>query len=230
METITALKALMNYRKLFTAKNFQFALKQSMILSGVLYFFNTKNIISMTDFVSNPKSNTTLLLELIATYFSIIILFYALPKIVLRYFIHSKLRDKIRIARDEQVKNSSFTERKNDIVFASEIGKSTFQNVMKLGLLNSKDINQPIILSPIQKEEVFNFIMDDLYKWITLILHTGITLIVVYDYYSIWFIIVFVLAFMFSILFTVIMVFIILNLESLEYIRRDLVKRSKLLM
>ncbi len=227
---ITFTKLLLELRKILTLKNIRVVLKQSMILSCTVYFFNVQNLLSVDGIVSNPKTNTILLLKLIATYFLITAIFYLIPKLILRFFIHSKFRDKIRKERDEGLKNSSFGSKRRDLIIASEIGKGAYDNVMKLGLLDSKNFNEPLVFTYEQKEEVFNYALTDIYNWITLILHTGITLIIVYDYYNIWFILVLILALVVSIFIALSIVIFIFNIESFEYVRRDILRRCQQLM
>jgi ABC-type multidrug transport system fused ATPase/permease subunit len=226
MITINVIKQLKELKSLITLENFKIVLKQSMLLSGVFFFINETLLLSWDSFVSDPKSRTVLVFKIILVYFGLILIFYSIPKLILRYFIHSKFRDRV-INNREDFTTTSFQEKKENILAGNEMGRHFFQHFMKLGLLNSSEITTPIILTKEQKEDLFNYALKDIYSWITLILHTGITLIIVFNFYSIWFISIFSLALILSILFAIVASFIILHLESLEYIRRDLVKRSK---
>jgi hypothetical protein len=198
-----------------------------MLISGVFYFFSAQQLFLIQTFFADPKSRTILLIEIIVIYFIIYLTFYPLLKLLLRYVFHYWLRDKLKPA--QTIHLETISDKKENIKIGEEIGKMLFLYV-KLGVINSKDFKGSISFTPEQKEELFNDALNDLYSWITLIIHTGITLLIVYNYYAIWFIILFLLVLVITVLLTVMSVFFILNLEELEYARRDLVKRSKTLM
>jgi hypothetical protein len=102
----------------------------------------------------------------------------------------------------------------------NQIGTSIYRYFMKFGLVSSADFSSPILFTLVEKEETFNAALKDLYSWFLLILHTGVTMIIVWQFYSIWFLSIFLVLLVIMIFVAYSIVHVMMHLDVLERIRR----------
>lgn len=217
-------------RKIFSLRNFKSAARSSLILIGIGYIFSVSEILSINKLLSNPEERSILLVKVIGLGLLIYFMFYVVIKFFLRLLFHSRLRNKVRENRDEFNAQINFQNKRDFVVNVRNVGELIYNYFIKFGLINSGELSTPLVLNNEQKEEVFNDILNDVYSWILLIFHTAVTVFIVWNYYSLWFIILISLALIFMLIVATTIVYVLMHLETLEYFRRDLISRSKKLM
>lgn len=230
MTTRLLLNIKMLFLKQLSITRIKSIIKNSFILTGVFYFNENKQIKDFIFFLKDLEARSWELLYAILTYTAIYVFFYLILKLVLRYFFHSKLRDKFRSERDEFLKKSSYKDKKETHLLHVKISSKVYKYFIKMGLITTSDLSSPVKINSSEKEDMFNEILEDQYSWILIIFHSTITTIVVFNFYSWWFILGMVLALVFMLLTVFGTVLIMMNLESLESIRKQLIKHSVKLM
>lgn len=224
LEILSRLKRLISIKKLKTA------LKHSMLTAGVIFIIGFDPLKNYDQIIQDPKGRSWLLVGAVLLYWLIYFIFYKVLKLILRYFFHSRLREKVRYERDQLLNDYSFTNKRNTYLLTTDMSAYYYKYFMKMGLITTNDISIPLTITLSQKEELFNEVLEDQYSWILLIFHSLITTIVVFNFYAWWFIAIMILAIAVMLFFVIIMVYILMHLESLELIRRRLLKQSINLM
>jgi len=217
-------------RKLVSVKRFKAIVIQSMLTAGVIFILGFNPLINYDQIIQDPKGRSWLLLVFILLYGLIYFIFYKGLKLVLRYFFHSKLREKVRNERNQLLNNFSYTDKKAWYKLSTEISILFYKYFLKMGLITTRDLNIPFKIDVSEKEDLFNEILEDQYSWILIIFHSLITTIVVFNFYAWWFIVIMILAILIMLFFVFVTVYILMNLEVLEVIRRQLLKQSINLM
>lgn len=217
-------------RKLISVKRLKAIAKQSMLTAGVIFIIGFEPLKNFDQIIQDPKGRSWLLLASIILYVLIYFIFYKVLKLVLRYFFHSRLREKVRNERNKLSSDHSFTSKKNSYLLTTEMSAYYYKYFMKMGLITTNDLNVPLTITLSQKENLFNEVLEDQYSWILLIFHSLITTIVVFNFYAWWFIAIMLLAIAVMLFFVIITVYILMHMETLELIRRQLLKQFNNLM
>lgn len=216
--------------KLVSVRKIKGIVMQSMLMAGVIFIIGFNPIKNYDQIIQDPKGRSWLLLVSILLYASIYLIFHKGLKLVLRYFFHSKLREKVRNERNQLLRNITYSDKKDSYLFSVEISMYFYKYFLKMGLITTNDLKTPFAISVSQKEDFFNEILEDQYSWILLIFHSLITTIIVFNFYSWWFIVIMILAIVIMLFFVFVTVYILMNLEYLELIRKQLLKQSINLM
>ncbi len=217
-------------RKLISVKNIKAIAIQSMLTAGVIFIIGFNPIKNYDQIIQDPKGRSWLLLAFILLYGFIYFIFYKVLGLALRYFFHSKLREKVRNERNQLLNNITYADKKDSYLFSTKISIFFYKYFIKMGLITTSDLNTPFTINVCQKEDLFNEILEDQYSWILLIFHSLVTTIVVFNFYSLWFILLMILAILVMLFFVFITVCILMNLEYIEVIRKQLLRQSVNLM
>lgn len=217
-------------KKLVSIKKIKISIKLSMLAAGVIFIIGFNPFMNYELFIQDPKGRSLLLLGVFLLFWFLNFVFYKLFKLILRYFFHSRLREKVKRERDHLSNDRSFTNRKNIYFLTTEIATFYYKYFLKMGLITTNDLSKPLMITLSQKEELFNEILEDQYSWILIIFHSLITTVVVFNFYAWWFIAAMIFAIAVMLFFVIITVYILMHLESLELIRRQLMKQSINLM
>lgn len=216
--------------KFINPRSFKKFVKNFMLLSGSLFIVGINISFELESIFTDQNLRTLVLIKIIVAYGLLYFFFYKILKYFLRYFFHSKLRDKIRKERDEFLNQISIEDKKSVSLLTDDLSKMIFKYLVKMGLITSNDLTVPLKINQTEKEDLFNEIVEDQYSWILLILHSLITTIIVFKFYAWWFILLMVLAIIVMMVSVFIMIYVLLHLEILEIIRKKLVRHSSQLM
>ncbi len=219
-----------NLINLINPKSFKGFVKNFMLLSGALYFVGKDISTDLSSLATLPNLRSWLIIKIVIVYIALYFIFYKVFKYILRYFFHSRLRDKIRKEINEFVAKITFEEKRNVLMITDDISNWIYKYLVKMGLITSNDLSEKVVLNQSENEDLFNEIVEDQYSWILVILHSLITTIVVFKFYDWWFISLMLLAIIVMVISVFGMIYVLLHLEILETIRKNLLRRSSKLM
>lgn len=224
------IEILSRIKRLIIPKRIKVATMHFMLTAGVIFIIGFDPFKNYDLIIQDPKGRSWLLVGSVFLYWLIYFIFYKVLKLVLRYFFHSRLREKVRNERNQLLNDYSFTNKKYTYLFTTEMSTFYYKYFMKMGLITTNDLSVPLTVTLSKKEDMFNEVLEDQYSWILLIFHSLITTIVVFNFYAWWFIAIMILAIVVMLFFVIIMVYLLMHFESLELIRRQLLKQSNNLM
>lgn len=216
--------------KVFNLGRVKSILMHFMLVSGVFYLIDNKLDWNLSNFKNLNTERTIILVEFLFFYWLIYFVFYKGLKYILRYFFHSKLRDRVKRKRNQYLEGISQSDKKELVVLTDGMAEIYYQYFVKMGFITSSDISEPLEINNSEKEELFNKILEDIYSWFLLIFHSFITVLIVFQFYAWWFISLVGIIIVILILLIFFMVYFLMNLEILELVRKKLLKRSNSLM
>lgn len=171
------------------------------------------------------------LLRFVTLQVVVTLIFYVILDFFLRLLFHKVLKNKIA-AFHEKVKTiprieylKSLTEIKNAassfvMGFPVELGYIDRQNIREIALT---EING---MTEIEKEDALNEIMKALNKWVCVLIHWAITMLVVYHYEKALMIPILIVGFFITIIVFSVLILLVKNIELFELVLKELRKRA----
>lgn len=217
-------------KRYFSIKRFKTFTKQSMLMISTFYIIGFNPINSYDELLKDPQSRSWTLIYAMLIYGLIYFIFYWMLNLLLRYLFHSKLRSVARAEREDTLTTSTFKDKKDSFLFTNNIASIIHKYIVSMGFIKTRDLQNSLILTVDQKEELFNKILEEQYSWVTLLFHSLITTLVVFKFYAWWFILLMIIAILVMLFFTILSVYLIINIDSIELVRKQLSKQSINLM
>lgn len=201
-----------------------------MLISNVLFILNVTYSDLSHSLVDYDAFRSWLVIKVAILYGFFYLIFYKGVDLILRYFFHSRLRDKIRAKREDFLRNKNNNDVRDLVFVTNDISRLVYNYFVKMGLLPTSIYEEPTFLLEKEKEDVFNFVLKDMYSWIALIIHTSVTAIFVFKFYAIWFMVILILALVFMLFAVITVVYLLMHWDVVEAVRKRLLRISGELM